>query len=1239
MLSHLDVRVPWHDARWDGTVCRAPRRNSFCLDLDTIHETRNDALEERLAGRHIADLALDQQPACRRESGAFMSSREWWQERVHPYATVKAARETHAHLLPTRVRMPAYSTLATPFWWMLQQNQEHVDARSAEPLPPDDEAPFRSAWVFGRARQEAIGELFFGRPTAGSSLVVFYTKSGHPLGESINRLVVGIGRLDKIGSMLRYDVERGRSYPLWERSIEHSIRPSGTDGFLVPYHDYLEPTGDPDEDRRRAELLHEIAVVPEQANIAAYSYAGELASSDITLSTCLRALEVVRLVRAHGVAPGPWSQREDWLNAQIAALWRDRGAFPGLGAALEALGLRLGTAMTYDLVVAGKLRPDDEPWPLVDAILRGSAPPPRQEYEADLAATRRTWAALGDERRALLQLLSRFALTPQQARRWFDPKERARAVRGTVDDAGVLANPYRIAETDLGDEQDHPVSVGTLDRGVLPDDTVAAKHPLPAPSRVDSPHDWRRIRAGLVSVLRRAADDGDALLSRNEAVERVGQLDLAHAVSVPPDWVSGNRVELAEEIDLLDVSCEGESDVPSLQLVEHRQMEDRLRSILRKRAAKPLRSLGVAWADLLREAIAERSPAAADRTDDRYEAALREQADALERITTRRLSVLVGQAGTGKTTVLSALLKAKSLVDDGVLFLAPTGKASVQIAAKASGAEVRTVAAFLYSLGRYDGRRQRPLLTGTETYASARTVVVDESSMLTMEQLGALLAALDLAHVQRLILVGDPNQLPPIGVGRPFADLVAHLDAADGQPSLAGSLVRLATREAPLGGALARLTTELRTRAGGAESDALRLAAWYTREPQPVDADAVLGELDLGTQFNDLDVRVWNTPDDLREQIDALLVGELGLPAPDDVPGFNKALGLTPEGWVPFDDHSGAERFQILSPVRQHAHGVNDLNRLLQHRFRQMQLRKAAGRGGVALGDEQIVWGDKVILLSNGTRGGYDYSAREKVKDYLANGEVGFTGKPKIGSYLDGKFVGREGRSYRFGPGHFAGGRAPLALAYALTIHKSQGSEFDKVFVILPRQSRLLTRELIYTAITRARDKVVLLVEGDRGLLHDLSQPSRSETARRNTNLFTGSVRADAAALPFAEHLVHRTTKGVLVRSKSELVIANHLESIGLDYHYERPLVGEGTGGRRWPDFTFVDDAGDVVVWEHLGMLDRPGYRAAWERKKVWYEVNGFAEGLDLFTTADEDGALDSAQIVQVAERVREALG
>ena len=106
-------------------------------------------------------------------------------------------------------------------------------------------------------------------------------------------------------------------------------------------------------------------------------------------------------------------------------------------------------------------------------------------------------------------------------------------------------------------------------------------------------------------------------------------------------------------------------------------------------------------------------------------------------------------------------------------------------------------------------------------------MVIDECSMLTMEDLLAVLLALDLGHVTRIILVGDPNQLPPIGVGRPFADLVAHLDLA-------------ADHEESRGHALTRLTVELRT-AAGAPSDALRLASWFTREPQPVDLRGVWG--------------------------------------------------------------------------------------------------------------------------------------------------------------------------------------------------------------------------------------------------------------------------------------------------------------------------------------------------------------------------------------------------------------
>src|SRR5690606_9030884 len=130
------------------------------------------------------------------------------------------------------------------------------------------------------------------------------------------------------------------------------------------------------------------------------------------------------------------------------------------------------------------------------------------------------------------------------------------------------------------------------------------------------------------------------------------------------------------------------------------------------------------------------------------------------------------------------------------------------------------------------------LFDGKEQHRKERTVVIDECSMLTMDDLLAVLLTLDLGHVQRLILVGDPNQLPPIGVGRPFADLVAHLDAAG--------------EDEPVHGALARLTVEMRT---GTEdrSDTLRLASWYTREQQPVDADRVLSDLELGGTFHDLE--------------------------------------------------------------------------------------------------------------------------------------------------------------------------------------------------------------------------------------------------------------------------------------------------------------------------------------------------------------------------------------------------
>lgn len=112
-----------------------------------------------------------------------------------------------------------------------------------------------------------------------------------------------------------------------------------------------------------------------------------------------------------------------------------------------------------------------------------------------------------------------------------------------------------------------------------------------------------------------------------------------------------------------------------------------------------------------------------------------------------------------------------------------------------------------------------------------------------------------------------------------------------------------------------------------------------------------------------------------------------------------------------------------------------------------------------------------------------------------------------------------------------------------------------------------------------------------------------------------------------------------MVRSKSELVIANVLADLGIIYEYERPLEGEIIPGTMRPDFSFETPAGDVIVWEHLGMLGARSYRDAWEWKREWYARNGYEEGRNLFTSRDrEDGGLDSQDILEIADKIADEI-
>lgn len=1227
-MWHLTLRVAWHDNRWNGRICKAPSRNSFCVALDRIRRERDDAKEDLFADVSWSELNPEDLPACQEEAGGFMNERPWSRIAVHRYADPDKTSSTHGKVRPTtRITIPEFATLAAPYAFMLRENQDSLENSLPIVLPPTEQAPYPSPWIFGPAREEALADLFFGRLDPEGSLVFLYCKEGQPLGDTHSRLVVGVGRVMAVGPILRHESGAATTCPLWPRVIRHSIRPDGEDGFLLPYHDYLEPTGNVEEDARRSDLLAEIAVGVDAAQLRTFSYASELARPDAALSTLVRCLGAVRKIRSHGIAKGPWERREEWLNKQIAKTWRDRGAFPGAGSALEALGMRLGTALCLELQASGAVPPGADPWEKIGAIMRGEASAPQPAYDADLKAVRATWLNLSEERLTLLKLLSRLDLTPAQAVRWWDPAKRHRAIQAHLSDGEILSNPYRIAETDVGDGREPAVSVAIIDRGLRADSTIAARHPVPEPSAVGSLLDSRRVRAALVSVLRRAAEDGDSLLSVAEAVERLGTLELSEPCDIAPSWLEDNRPVLDAVLDLATVAAgaEGREEMGTVQLRELKKREEELAKVLRARTARSVPLLHADWPALLIMAL-KRQKVAFEPTNERHAAALAEQADALERITTRKLTALVGRAGTGKTSVLAALLECEPLVKDGILFLAPTGKARVRLGA-ATSAQAMTIAQFLFGLDRYDGQRQRPIFVGTDRYRKEKTVVIDECSMVTMDDLIAILNALDLAHVTRIMLVGDPNQLPPIGVGRPFADLVGSLEEdQEKEPQREG-----------VGGALGRLTVELRTSAG-APSDTLRLASWFTREQGPVDADRVLSDLELGADFNDMEICFWSTPNELHSHLLEQFQKHLGLDGARDVEGFNRSLGLDDRGMVRIETPDGAANFQILSPVRTHPHGVHALNRWVQRAFRFAETARSHTPWGFSLGDEEIVVRDKVIQTRNERRTGYDWKTRGASQVYLANGEIGMMAHAK-GKYLNAAFAERPNLTVGYTGRDFPRGSGPLELAYALTVHKAQGSEFRTVFVVLPARSRL-TRELVYTALTRSRDHMVLLIEGqDATTLYDWTRPERSETARRNTNLFCAAVRQRTDSAPYATHLIHRTQKGHMVRSKSELVIANMLFSMGIEYEYERVIQGTSSSGRLRPDFSFADAAGDLILWEHVGMLGRDEYREGWEWKQAWYDANGFSLGERLFTTADDErGGLNSETVRNVAEQVRARL-
>jgi ATP-dependent exoDNAse (exonuclease V) alpha subunit len=1241
-LRHVSIRVPWHDTSWDGRVCANPRLNGSCLKLKRIGQNRDDAAEEAVAGQSFKDLPQEQWPCCVEERVGFMAPFEYTKTKNHPYH--RGPEGAHGHFAPTPLRHPAYSAAAIPFAWMLVEEMARLGEQFSIDVQAEREPDlgWENDWIQDHQNQRSLLDCFTGHLKPEQSLCFFYAKRV-PFVEDYgtSRILIGVGRVQHIGPCTEYNYTtkslKGKLRSiLWERMIQHSIRPEFKDGFLLPYHAAIKKAAeDPEFDP-----LSIAALTPDD-RLLEFSHVSQLVTHDGALASLLACAESLR--KAKQVLPGPWERCLEWVDHRVGELWKARGPCPGLGAALSAFGLELGTFVAC--AIAEKVGENGNPWPLVDQMFAD----PKKHLPTHLAdgigkTLCAKWKRLPDERRSLLQLISRFEISREQATSLYVPEVRAKAGIDAGDEA-ILANPYLLYEvTRL---QVDPISIWTVDRGVFPDEVIRKKHPLPEPTALDAGTDARRVRALSVHVLEEAAVKGNSLLPQDQVVLGIRDLTLQPRCEVDADLMDVAKDDFAG--DIVEVAMANKA--PALQLGRLAEMGTTIRQAITKRIQGARHTIDANWRKLLDDHLAK---AGAKGGSELEEKARGEKTAALKELAESRLSVLIGPAGTGKTTLLSVLCSHPKIAEGGVLLLAPTGKARVRMeqATGSLGLKGFTIAQFL-SPHRYDRSTGRYHLSDNKPEVGARTVIIDESSMLTEEMFGALIQALKGVH--RLILIGDPRQLPPIGAGRPFVDIVNHL-APDG-------VTELFPRVGP---GYAELL--IRMRQVGEDREDLQLAEWFSGSPIAPGEDDVFDKVVRTGESKHVRFVQWDSAHDLNQKLIDVLVEELKLKGPDDIAGFDATLGGTDWNDIRFFNFGAAEKaesWQILSPVRSGSHGVPDVNRLIHKQFRQQMIEASTKckedwrrKYPEPKGPEEIVYGDKVINLENTDPTLYWNRHRKvfpaKENPYIANGEIGMAigffkkkGLPDLRWKLEVEFSSQPRFKYDFTGKDFAEEGSPaLELAYALTVHKSQGSEFGTVFLVLPNPCRLLSRELIYTALTRQKDRVVILHQGPRGDLRKYSSDDRSETARRLTNLFIAPSPIVIEGRFYEEHLIHRTASGEMVRSKSEVLIADHLarreKDFGYEhYGYEQPLTIDGV--TKYPDFTIEDaESGINYYWEHCGMLHVPNYRRRWEEKLAWYKAKGVLPREDgggpkgtLIVTRDEaNGSIDSSKIAQLIEEV-----
>lgn len=1250
IVQHISIRVPWTDNGFIGRICDCPLKNYACHRLKSIASNSSLLCQKPdMGGTPLDDLDNSDKRSnlpCVTEGMAFMSNTETTVECSHTYS--KYNYYSHRDFIPSIQHIPPYSLIAHPFRWLMRgDNKNSYRLRDMNNIPDIDDQiapllmrnekgtgkPVGEAWIQHHETQKKIFTTFFEEVVPDKSLCFIYAKSV-PYVEDSDRILLGIAVVDKPVVLPQKHAKKiGATSPLesyaWECIVPHKIRRQGElflkddkgvfGGFLLPYAQIIgkieSAQNSKDREKYIKDLQNVVVSVPSDFR-ENFSYASEHVSHDAAISILLQTKKSLSKIAELGYINSNIVDCQTWIDNEIDFLWQDRPVYPGLGIMLSVVLYDVpGCSIAKEVRNYIKNKPNLDILKVLDEwISVDKQTPSGIEFTRNHLAR---WRIVTENINSFKRL-ARTSISFDQAACLWD-----KIINEAVD---ITNNPYVIYTSSIYEEEKKKISLYCVDLAFFVPKQYRAKFFGGSKDYIESANDPYRVAGFATYILSNACAEGHTYLPIDKLLERISEINVQEACITDAPTLKVYDKEFFN--GLIHVIDNENGRFYKLDYIY--KLDKKIKQLVDERIMLPALTFEQNKFDIELPSGTQSN-----------EKAKQEQMLAAKSISTSAISVLCGSAGTGKTTLLTNLCKSFA---NKVLLLAPTGKARVRIQqniVKNVLGDTNTIAGYLVKLDSIEsGKKCYDFYTGRyllpkepDPNATDLDVIIDESSMLTEEMFGALLFALQ--HARRIIFVGDVSQLPPIGAGKPFYELAAKLKQ--------------------INHGFAELKTQVRfLNAGNTNPLDVELAKHFalSADIRSQAKDEIFKLLDKTSSDERLSFVEWDNSEDLRIKLSEVLKEELNMESVDDIYGFNKSLGATEYDVKQYfwcgNEYSNkykngvgeyADKWQIIAPLRNRFDvGTVGINAFIHEKYRSDMLKaeieeKNSGRKYPLPLPGNIIKGDKVINLINtkiwpaNKPLGTDRMASLPV----ANGEIGILGQVKAFEKIryGVEFSSQPQKCFCYNADDFGDeGNPILELAYAITVHKSQGSDFDTVILIMGQHMPLASREMLYTALTRQKKRLVILYNGSIESLKDLKQDSASALLTRYSDLFEPAKNINFDDAADKTKYIHITDKGERVISKSEVIVANSLARHGLQYKYEKPLKLEGRDLPIKPDFT-IEYNGKIYYWEHLGLLAQESYRDKWMLKLELYRKNR----IEPITSKDDfNGGIDSKEIERIIQ-------